>query len=173
MVPTLQVGDYILVNKYTYGIRLPVLRDKVLALNEPQRGDVMVFFPPHMNDTYFIKRVVGLPGDTVTYRNKTLFINGEKLAHETLAQLRDVFTPVAEDLVVEMPIDESWLWSGAHHSGTISLGGSGEDIVDSGLRVTGSDNVYVCDASIIQEHSYVNTGLTIAQLAYRLVATIG
>ena len=60
MVPTLQVGDYILVNKYTYGIRLPVLRTKVVSLNEPQRGDVMVFFPPHMNDTYFIKRVVGL-----------------------------------------------------------------------------------------------------------------
>ena len=80
MVPTLQVGDYILVNKYTYGIRLPVLRTKVLPLNEPQRGDVMVFFPPHMNDTYFIKRVVGLPGDTVTYRNKRLFINGEPVA---------------------------------------------------------------------------------------------
>ena len=86
MVPTLQVGDYILVNKYTYGIRLPVLRNKVLALNEPQRGDVMVFFPPHMNDTYFIKRVVGLPGDTVTYRNKRLFVNGEQVALEPLAE---------------------------------------------------------------------------------------
>ena len=51
MVPTLEVGDYILVNKYTYGIRLPVIRTKVLALNNPQRGDVVVFFPPHMNDT--------------------------------------------------------------------------------------------------------------------------
>jgi signal peptidase I len=89
MVPTLQVGDYILVNKYTYGIRLPVLRTKVLALNEPRRGDVMVFFPPHMNDTYFIKRVVGLPGDTVTYRNKQLLVNGRQLEHETLAQLPD------------------------------------------------------------------------------------
>lgn len=79
MVPTLEVGDYILVNKYTYGIRLPVIRTKVLDLNEPQRGDVMVFFPPHMNDTYFIKRVVGMPGDTVSYRNKQLYINGEEL----------------------------------------------------------------------------------------------
>ncbi len=66
MVPTLEVGDYILVNKYTYGIRLPVVRTKVLDLSEPERGDVMVFFPPHMNDTYYIKRVVGLPGDTVS-----------------------------------------------------------------------------------------------------------
>jgi signal peptidase I len=80
MVPTLLIGDYILVNKYTYGIRLPVLRTKVLAVNDPQRGDVMVFFPPHMNDTYFIKRVVGVPGDTVVYRNKELFVNGEKVA---------------------------------------------------------------------------------------------
>jgi signal peptidase I len=87
MVPTLQVGDYILVNKYTYGIRLPVLRTKVLALNEPQRGDVMVFFPPHMNDTYFIKRVVGLPGDTVTYRNKRLYVNGQEIPEEPLAVL--------------------------------------------------------------------------------------
>jgi len=79
MEPTLEVGDYILVNKYTYGIRLPVLRTKVLSLNEPQRGDVMVFFPPHMNDTYFIKRVIGLPGDTVSYRDKQLFVNGEAL----------------------------------------------------------------------------------------------
>jgi len=80
MVPTLQVGDYILVNKFTYGIRLPVIRTKVLELNQPQRGDVMVFFPPHMNDTYFIKRVVGLPGDTVSYRNKQIFVNGGRVA---------------------------------------------------------------------------------------------
>jgi signal peptidase I len=82
MVPTLQIGDYILVNKYTYGIRLPVVRTKVVSLNEPQRGDVMVFFPPHMNETYFIKRVIGVPGDTVSYRDKKLFVNGEQLALE-------------------------------------------------------------------------------------------
>ena len=87
MVPTLQVGDYILVNKFTYGIRLPVIRNKVLALNEPQRGDVMVFFPPHMNDTYFIKRVVGLPGDRVSYRNKQLTVNGEPVVQDHMATL--------------------------------------------------------------------------------------
>lgn len=87
MVPTLQVGDYILVNKYTYGIRLPVVRTKVLALSEPKRGDVMVFFPPHMNDTYFIKRVIGLPGDQIRYENKRLFVNGEEVAQKLLAQL--------------------------------------------------------------------------------------
>lgn len=85
MVPTLEVGDYILVNKFTYGIRLPVVRTKVLDISEPERGDVMVFFPPHMNDTYYIKRVIGIPGDTVSYRNKRLFVNGEALPIEPLA----------------------------------------------------------------------------------------
>jgi signal peptidase I len=92
MVPTLQVGDYILVNKYTYGIRLPVLRTKVLSLNEPRRGDVMVFFPPHMNDTYFIKRVVGLPGDTVSYRGKQLFVNGARVEQQPGAVLPDGYS---------------------------------------------------------------------------------
>jgi signal peptidase I len=85
MVPTLEVGDYILVNKFTYGIRLPVVRTKVLNINEPQRGDVMVFFPPHMNDTYYIKRVIGLPGDTISYRNKRLFLNGKPVPTQSLA----------------------------------------------------------------------------------------
>ena len=85
MVPTLEVGDYILVNKFTYGIRLPVIRTKVLSISEPERGDVMVFFPPHMNDTYFIKRVIGLPGDTVTYKDKQLYVNGELLSRELLS----------------------------------------------------------------------------------------
>lgn len=76
MEQTLLVGDFILVNKYTYGIRLPVWRDKIIDINQPERGDVMVFFPPH-KDQYYIKRVVGLPGDLVEYKNKTLVINGE------------------------------------------------------------------------------------------------
>ena len=87
MVPTLLVGDYILVNKFTYGIRLPVIRTKVLDINEPQRGDVMVFFPPHLNDTYFIKRVIGLPGDKIRYIDKVLYVNGERISQELLAQL--------------------------------------------------------------------------------------
>jgi len=77
MEPTLDVGDFILVNKYTYGIRLPVLNKKIISVNDPERGDVMVFFPPHLPETYFIKRVIGLPGDEIEYRNHQLFINGE------------------------------------------------------------------------------------------------
>lgn len=89
MVPTLEVGDYILVNKFTYGLRLPVLRNKFVDINEPERGDVMVFFPPHMNKTYYIKRVIGLPGDSVTQRNRRLYVNGEPVPTEPLAVIPD------------------------------------------------------------------------------------
>ena len=81
MVPTLKVCDFILVNKWTYGIRLPVLRTKVLDISSPERGDVMVFFPPH-EDRYFIKRVVGLPGDTIHVLNGVLFVNGDKMSQQ-------------------------------------------------------------------------------------------
>jgi signal peptidase I len=76
MVPTLLVGDFILVNKFTYGIRLPVANVKVVELGRPQRGDVMVFRYPEDPSLDYIKRVVGLPGDRLEYRNKRLSING-------------------------------------------------------------------------------------------------
>ena len=76
MVPTLKVGDFILVNKFAYGLRLPVVRTKFLDVSDPQRGDVMVFFPPD-DERYFIKRVIGLPGDEVHIVNNQLYINGE------------------------------------------------------------------------------------------------
>ncbi len=86
MVPTLLIGDYILVNKFAYGIRLPVLNTKVIDVGEPQRGDVMVFFPPN-DHRYFIKRVIGLPGDHIVYRDKVLYVNGEEMPQTLIAQL--------------------------------------------------------------------------------------
>ena len=80
MIPTLQVGDFILVNKYTYGIRLPVVNWKIVDVNNPQRGDVMVFRYPEDPSLDYIKRVVGLPGDRVAYQNKRLTVNGEPVA---------------------------------------------------------------------------------------------
>ncbi|MBU4182018.1 MAG: signal peptidase I [Gammaproteobacteria bacterium] len=77
MIPTLRVGDLILVNKFHYGIRLPVFNTKVIANNEPQRGDVMVFRYPPQPSLDYIKRVVGVPGDEVAYLNKHLSINGQ------------------------------------------------------------------------------------------------
>jgi len=116
MLPTLQVGDFILVNKFTYGLRLPVLRTKILDLGEPQRGDVMVFRHYQVNQaaadstdvnscTYnpahlkpgqkpvpgqwvdYIKRVVGLPGDRISYHDKTLYINGKPVPKKFVAML--------------------------------------------------------------------------------------
>lgn len=77
MLPTLLVGDFILVNKFTYGIRLPVINVKVADINQPQRGEVMVFRYPENPTLDYIKRVVGLPGDKVSYVNKRLTINGK------------------------------------------------------------------------------------------------
>jgi len=79
MIPTLLVGDFILVNKYAYGLRLPVLNSKFMDVAEPQRGDVVVFRFPVDPSVNFIKRMVGLPGDTISYRDKHLFVNGEAL----------------------------------------------------------------------------------------------
>ena len=80
MKPTLLVGDFILVNKYTYGIRLPVLNKKVVDVNPLRRGDVVVFRYPWDTSVDYIKRVVGVPGDKVVYRNKRIIVNGEAAA---------------------------------------------------------------------------------------------
>ena len=104
MVPSLLVGDFILVNKFDYGLRLPVLRDKFVKISEPKRGDVVVFhFPSETAGAYcmstpecaldevrksagtdFIKRVIGLPGDHVVYKDKTLYINGIAMKHDAM-----------------------------------------------------------------------------------------
>ena len=94
MLPTLLVGDYILVNKYKYGIRLPIIKSKIIEISEPERGDVVVFRYPGNEKINFIKRVIGVPGDQIKYEDKTLYINNiayeknKKLEHKYL----DVFT---------------------------------------------------------------------------------
>lgn len=84
MIPTLLVGDLILVNKFHYGVRLPVVNRKIIANNDPQRGDVMVFRFPSDPSIDYIKRVVGVPGDEVSFRNQRLYINGEAAPLERL-----------------------------------------------------------------------------------------
>ncbi|GGY94541.1 signal peptidase I [Pseudoduganella plicata] len=81
MVPTLLVGDLILVNKFTYGIRLPIINQKIVQLNDPQRGDVMVFKYPMDTSQDYIKRVVGVPGDKITYEGKKLTVNGKPVSY--------------------------------------------------------------------------------------------
>jgi signal peptidase I len=89
MVPTLQVGDLILVNKYQYGIRLPIINKKIIDIGTPKRGDVMVFKYPENMALDYIKRVVGVPGDTVTYRNKRLIVNGQPVSYKPLPDYLD------------------------------------------------------------------------------------
>lgn len=79
MVPTLLVGDFILVNKFSYGVRLPVIHKKILPVGSPETGDVAVFRFPDNPKLDYIKRVVGTPGDTVEYREKKFFVNGEEI----------------------------------------------------------------------------------------------
>ncbi len=79
MMPTLLDGDFIFVNKFTYGLRAPVLNTEFVALGEPQRGDVVVFRLPADPATNYIKRLVGLPGDRIAVRDKRVYLNGELL----------------------------------------------------------------------------------------------
>ena len=135
MIPTLLVGDFILVNKYAYGIRLPVINKKIIDINEPERGDVMVFRYPDDPSVDYIKRVVGLPGDKVAYRNKRLTINGRevplnetgdyllkdkiqylKLYTETLGKtehaiLLDTNEPAASPYVKQLPLWENCIYN--------------------------------------------------------------
>lgn len=90
MMPTLLTGDFILVNKFTYGIRLPVLNTKVIEFGQPERGDIIVFRYPKQPSIDFIKRVVGLPGDKVAYYNKQVYINGKRVKQVSLGSYTGV-----------------------------------------------------------------------------------
>jgi len=82
MMPTLLAGDFILVNKFTYGLRVPILNNTFLEVNQPKRGDVVVFHYPPAPSVDYIKRVIGLPGDRIRYQDKKLTINGEPMPLE-------------------------------------------------------------------------------------------
>lgn len=105
MIPTLLIGDFIVVNKYAYGLRLPVVHTKFLPVGEPERGDVVVFRYPVDSSVNFIKRLVGLPGDTISYRDKQLYINGELVSEK--AQGR--FT--SEDVKCSTPRSDAMLFT--------------------------------------------------------------
>jgi signal peptidase I len=90
MMPTLLIGDFLLVNKFTYGIRIPVINKKIIELNEPQRGDIVVFRFPKDPTVDYIKRVIGLPGDKVSYYNKKLYINDAQVNQTLLGAYQGV-----------------------------------------------------------------------------------
>lgn len=114
MLPTLYVGDFILVNKFDYGIRLPVIDKKIVKIGSPKRGDVVVFHYPLDSSVDYIKRVVGLPGDTVRYSNKQIYVNGKQMTQniqgdwvspETMVTLTRSFEQL-DAVRHEMAVDE-------------------------------------------------------------------
>jgi len=116
MIPTLLIGDFIVVNKFSYGLRLPVLNTKIVPIGEPQRGDVAVFRYPVDPGINFIKRVIGLPGDTITYRNKQLFVNGEPVP------VREERPYLTTEVKCSTPDRDSRLWNEA-------LGSEGHELL--------------------------------------------
>lgn len=90
MMPTLLIGDFLLVNKFTYGIRLPVINKKIIEINEPARGDIVVFRFPKDPTVDYIKRVVGIPGDKIAYYNKKLYVNGAQINQTSLGTFQGV-----------------------------------------------------------------------------------
>lgn len=90
MMPTLLIGDFILVNKFSYGIRLPVLNEKIIEIGEPQRGDIVVFRFPKQPSVDYIKRVIGLPGDRIAYFDKKLYVNGQPVSQVSKGRYQGV-----------------------------------------------------------------------------------
>jgi signal peptidase I len=78
MVPTLLIGDHLLVNKFIYGVKVPVLRKTIIPITDPQRGDIVVFIYPNDRDKDYIKRVIGISGDKIEIKNKIIFLNGRQ-----------------------------------------------------------------------------------------------
>lgn len=90
MMPTLLIGDFILVNKFSYGIRLPVLNTKIVSVGEPKTGDIVVFRFPKDPSVDYIKRVIGLPGDRISYYNREVYVNGELARQVSLGRFQGV-----------------------------------------------------------------------------------
>ena len=118
MIPTLKVGDFILVNKYHYGLRLPVSRTQVVSNKLPQRGDVMVFIPPHKKQHY-IKRILGIPGDKVQFINDVVYVNDVKIPRKKLGEIRvkEKRETWSGDIKEVDVLYEQWVetWAGADH----------------------------------------------------------
>ncbi|MFK7795719.1 MAG: signal peptidase I [Gammaproteobacteria bacterium] len=133
MMPTLLHGDFILVNKFTYGLRLPVLHNKVWANKLPERGDVVVFRYPENPSLDYIKRVIGLPGDRLEYRDKTVYVNGAAMRQVDLGiyigkgrdaamsganKRQENLNPIDHEILISngrLSIDKSWTVPDGHY----------------------------------------------------------
>lgn len=118
MMPTLLVGDFILVNKFSYGVRLPVINNKIIEFGEPNRGDIVVFRFPKQPSVDYIKRVIGLPGDRIAYFDKKLYVNGQPAKQVSLGRYQGVGQGVSMSGAERLTED----LSGVEHSILISHG---------------------------------------------------
>ncbi|MGB5601679.1 MAG: signal peptidase I [Gammaproteobacteria bacterium] len=136
MLPSLYIGDFILVNKFAYGIRLPVWNKKIIETGKPERGDVVVFRYPRDPSLDYIKRIVGLPGDHVAYYNKVLYVNGKPIKRDFVGQYEGPGQSHANNYVEDL--------QGAKHSILLQPGRpsslEGEYIVPEGMFFVMGDN---------------------------------
>lgn len=138
MLPTLHVGDFILVNKFSYGVRLPVTHTRLFSTGQPERGDVMVFRYPLQPEIDYIKRVIGLPGDTIGYFDKVLYVNGEAVPQQAVEKPAELTGMVSSR--TEMRLEA--LADPAHHIllDAQSMGAEGEIVVEDGHYFVMGDN---------------------------------
>lgn len=140
---------------HLFGVNIPSRTYNILFIAEQKRGNNRVYYD----------------GDTLKV---DWSITADELAiyRSMLNNLKGMLLDIAEQVNIETDITDDWLWSAAHHSCTTPLGSKTEDLIDKNLKLKFCDNVFVCDGSVIQEHSYANTGLTIGQLALRLARRV-
>ena len=152
-----------------------------------------LFHPDILAEIFSHLTGIGIPGRTynvlflfeqkrgrnhVRYNGSKLEVNWQitkdelRIYRAMIEKLHGMLVGVADEINLKVDITDDWLWSAAHHSGTISMGEKDDDLVDADLKLKKMDNVFVCDGSVIQEHSYANTGLTIASLAMRLAESV-
>lgn len=148
MIPTLQVGDFILVNKFTYGIRFPVINKKMIDIGQPQRGDVVVFRYPVDESVDYIKRVVGVPGDIIQYVDKRLTVNGQAFQYEPIKNIPQVSQSDEQILFGNIPNDLKPRHFNETYPG--SLGGVKHLIENDPTRPSGFASTFV------KENAFVN-----------------
>ena len=140
---------------HLFGVSLPSKTYNILFIAEQKRGSNRVYYD---SDKLMVDWVI-TPEEISVYR-------------EMLDSLKEMLNNLADEINIKTDISEDWLWSAAHHSCTTPMGNTENDLIDTNLKLKFCDNVFVCDGSVLQEHSYANTGLAIGQLAFRLAKRI-
>ena len=157
MIPTLLVGDFLVVTKYSYGIRLPVLNKKIIEVGEPERGDVVVFRYPEDPTIDFIKRIVGLPGDIIQHINNNLYINGENIEQSLLYETSyiDINDRMHNSVVMQEDL-LGYLHEMQEHKGSYGIGNTSIKVPEGHYFVLGDNRDHSKDSrfwgTITDEH---------------------